>query len=146
MSHDAINDYLRRGTVTAHEVWKLAEGLIENRPEGYLMIDDSVQEKPHSQVMALVKRQYSGNVQGLVRGIGIVNLVHSTGTDDYPIDFRVYAPQADGLTKNEHFRDLLRRAYREKGIQAQTILFDSWYAAAENLKFIHRLGKSLSQP
>ncbi len=141
MSHDAINDYLRRGKVTAHEVWKLAEGLIENRPERYLMIDDSVQEKPHSQVMELVKRQYSGNGQGLVKGIGIVNLVHSTGTDDYPIDFRVHAPQADGLTKNEHFRDLLRRAYREKGIQAQTILFDSWYAAAENLKFIHRLGK-----
>lgn len=70
-----------------------------------------------------------------------MNLVHSTGRDYYPIDFRVYAPQADGLTKNEHFRDLLRRAYGEKGVQAQTILFDRWYAAAENLKFIHRLGK-----
>lgn len=73
--------------------------------------------------------------------MGIVNLVHSAGADYYPIDCRVYAPQADGLTKNEHFRDLLRRAYGEKGIQAGVILFDSWYAAAENLKFIHRLNK-----
>jgi hypothetical protein len=122
-------------------VWNLAEGLIENRPEAYLIVDDSVQEKRHSQRIDLVKRQYSGNTHGLMKGIGIVNLVHQVGAEYYPIDFRVYAPQADGLTKNEHFRDLLRRAYGEKGIQAETILFDSWYAAAENLKFIHRLGK-----
>jgi len=76
-----------------------------------------------------------------MKGIGIVNLVHSTGAEYYPIDFRVYAPQAGGLTKNEHFRDLLRQAYDEKGIQAETILFDSGYAVAENLKFIHRLNK-----
>ena len=35
----------------------------------------------------------------------------------------------------------VRQAFEEKGIQAQTILFDSWYAASANLKFIHRLGK-----
>lgn len=140
-SHDAINDYLRRGKVTARDLWTLAEPLIENGPEAYLIVDDSVQEKPHSRVIDLVKRQYSGNVHGLVRGIGVVNLVHSVREDYHPIDFRVYAPQMDGLTKNDHFRDLLRRAYQEKGIQAQTILFDCWYAAAENLKFIHRLGK-----
>ena len=140
-SHDVITDCLRRERLTASEVWRLAEGFIENRPEGYLIVDDSVQAKPYSQAMELVKRQYSGNTHSLIKGIGIVNLVHSTGRDYYPIDFRVYAPQADGLTKNEHFRDLLRRAYGEKGVQAQTILFDRWYAAAENLKFIHRLGK-----
>ena len=61
---------------------------------------------------------------------------------DYnPIDYRVYAPSVDGKTKNEHLRDLLRLAFEEKNIQAQTILFDSWYAASENLKYIHRLGK-----
>ena len=93
--------------------------------------------------MERVKRQYSGNVHGLVKGIGIVNLVHSDGTDHDPIDFRVYAPEVDGLTKNEHFRDMLREAYRKKGIQAQTILFDTGYAASDNPKFIHRLGKTL---
>lgn len=140
-SHDAINDYLRRGKVTARDLWALAEPLIENQPEAYLIVDDSVQEKPHSRVIELVKRQYSGNAHGVVKGIGVVNLVHSMGVDYYPIDFRVYAPQADGLTKNDHFRDLLRRAWREKGIQAGTILFDRWYGSSENLKFIHRLNK-----
>lgn len=140
-SHDAINDHLRRGRVTARDLWALAEPLITNRAAAYLIVDDSVQEKPHSRAIELVKRQYSGNAHGLVKGIGIVNLVHSAGAEYYPIDFRVYAPHVDGLTKNDHFRDLLRRAYGEKEIRAGTILFDSWYAAADNLKFIHRLNK-----
>ena len=36
---------------------------------------------------------------------------------------------------------MLCRAFEEKGIQAQTILFDSGYAESENFKFIHRLAK-----
>jgi hypothetical protein len=36
---------------------------------------------------------------------------------------------------------MLRQAFEEKGIQAQTILFDNWYAAAENLKYIHQIDK-----
>ncbi|MER2511308.1 MAG: transposase [Nitrosomonas ureae] len=107
-SHDAINDYLHRGKVTARDLWKLAASLIADRPEAYLIIDDSVQEKPHAHRMDLVKRQYSGNTHRVVKGIGIVNLVHSAGEDYYPIDFRIYAPQVDGLSKNDHFHDLLR--------------------------------------
>jgi len=53
----------------------------------------------------------------------------------------VYAPVVDGKTKNEHFRDMLRLAFEEKNIKAKTILFDNWYAASENLKYIHRLNK-----
>jgi hypothetical protein len=104
-------------------------------------LDDSVQDKSYSQKIEMVKRQYSGNVHGLVKGIGIVNLVHAHQGDYHPLDFRVYAPDADGKTKNDHFRDMIRQAFEDKGIKAQTILFDSWYAASENLKFIHKLDK-----
>ena len=141
ISHDAINDYLRREKQTAHTLWEFAEPLINNSNEAYLVLDDSVQDKNYSQKIEMVKRQYSGNAHGLVKGIGIVNLVHAHQGDYYPLDFRVYAPDADGKTKNDHFRDMLCQAFEEKGIQAQTILFDSWYAASENLKFIHRLDK-----
>ncbi len=141
ISHDAINDYLRREKHTAHTVWELAQRLITNSSEASLIVDDSVQDKSYSQKIEMVKRQYSGNAHGLVKGIGIVNLVHAYRGDYHPLDFRVYAPADDGKTKNDHFRDMLRQAFEEKGIQAQTILFDNGYAAAENLKFIHRLGK-----
>lgn len=107
------------------------------------MLDDSVQNKQYSKKIDLVKLQYSGAEHGLVRGIGVLNLLHTTGAghEFYPIDYRVYDPAGDGKTKNEHFRELLIRAFADKGLKARYILFDSWYASVENLKFIHRQGR-----
>lgn len=141
VSHDVITDYLRTERLTARSLWELVEHLITDSPDAFLLVDDSVQDKRYSRFIELVKRQYSGAEHGLVRGIGIVNLVHSAGRagDFWPIDFRIYAPDADGKTKNDHFREMLLRAIADKAIQAKTILFDSWYAAADNLKLIHRL-------
>ena len=141
VSHDAVNDYLRREKHTAQTLWELAEPLINNSSESYLVLDDSVQDKNYSKKIEMVKLQYSGNTHSLIKGIGIVNLVHVHQKDYHPLDFRVYDPGADGKTKNDHFQEMLRRAFEEKGIKAQTILFDSWYAGYENLKFIHRVGK-----
>lgn len=142
VSHDVVSDYLRRERLTARSLWALVQGRIQNKPESFLIVDDSVQDKRYSRFIELVKRQYSGTTHGLVRGIGIVNLVHSTGNagDFYPIDYRIYAPDDDGKSKNEHFREMLTRAVADKSIRAKTVLFDSWYAAADNLKLIHRLG------
>ncbi len=36
---------------------------------------------------------------------------------------------------------MLCLAFEEKRIEAQTILFDNWYASSENIKYIHRLEK-----
>jgi SRSO17 transposase len=115
--------------------------LLKDSESSYLIVDDSVQNKQYSRKIELVKKQYSGAEHGLVRGIGVVNLVHSDGTDFYPIDYRIYAPEADGKTKNDHFREMLLNAVHDKGIQAQTILFDNWYASVDNLKLIHRAGR-----
>lgn len=141
ISHDAVSDYLRREKHTAHTLWELAKPLINNSSESCLVLDDSVQDKNYSQKIETVKLQYSGNTHSLVKGIGIVNLIHVDQKDYHPLDFRVYDPSADGKTKNDHFQEMIRQAFEEKGIQAQTVLFDSWYAGSENIKFIHRLGK-----
>jgi hypothetical protein len=142
VSHDVITDYLRSERHTAHGVWELVAGLIQDSSEAFLLIDDSVQDKRYSRFIELVKLQYSGAEHGLVRGIGIVNLVHSAGNpkDFYPIDYRIYAPDQDGKTKNRHFSEMVINAVFAKQIKAKRILFDSWYASAENLKLVHRLG------
>src|SRR3990172_7971652 len=89
VSHDAVTDYLGRDQLKARHVWDLARQLIKDSPAGYLIVDDSVQDKRHSRQIELVKSQYSGNEHDVVRGIGVVNLVHSNGEDYYPIDYRV---------------------------------------------------------
>jgi hypothetical protein len=139
VSHDAITDYLQREKLTARSLWDLVQPLVQDSEAAYLLVDDSVQNKQYSRKIELVKKQYSGAAHGLVRGIGVINLVHSDGTDFYPIDYRIYAPEADGKTKNDHFRDMLLRAKSDKQIKARTLLFDSWYASVDNLKLIVRL-------
>lgn len=93
ISHDVISDYLTRERNTARHVWELAQHLIDDSPSAFLLIDDSVQDKRYSRKIELVKRQYSGNEHGVVAGIGVVNLVHSSGAegDFYPIDYRIRA-------------------------------------------------------
>ena len=142
VSHDVVSDYLEKEKLTARHLWELVEGLIDDGPDAYLLIDDSVHNKRYSLSIEMVKLQYSGAVGGLVRGIGVVNLVHTNGEggEHYPVDFRIYAKEADGKTKNDHFQEMLLRAVVEKKIKAKRVLFDSWYASWKNLKRVHRLG------
>lgn len=140
VSHDAVNDYLHRERLTARHLWEQVKPLLNDSQDACLIVDDSVQAKKHARKMELVKRQYSGNEGGVVQGIGVVNLVHTDGEDYYPIDFRIYAKEMDGKTKNDHFQTMLLNAKQEKAVQAQTVLFDSWYGSWENLKLVHTLG------
>ncbi len=131
VSHDTVSDFLRQERVTARDLWRLVGGLIQDGPDACLIVDDSVQDKRYSRFIELVKRQDSGAVGGLVRGIGVVNLVHSAGPRDpdgdfYPMDYRIYAPDVDGKTKNEHVREMLVRAVADKHVRARTVLFDTW--------------------
>lgn len=139
MSHDAVSNFLKREKFTPRQLWQVVEPYITNRADGFLIADDSVQNKRYSKFIDLVKKQYSGNEHGLVRGIGIVNLVHSSGEkcDFFPIDYRIYDDKTDGKTKNEHFREMFITAVANKGLLCRTILFDSWYALVDNLKLIH---------
>ena len=140
VSHDVVNDFLRQKRFMPREVWKLVKDRIEDSKEACLIVDDSVQDKRYSRFIELVRAQYSGNEHRVIKGIGVVNLVHSGGKEEdfYPIDYRVYAPDVDGKTKNDHFQEMFVNAVDQKQIQARTILFDGWYASAENLKLIHR--------
>src|SRR5215207_2080720 len=120
VSHDQITDFLAREQFTSEQLWKLAQPLITNTPDAFLILDDSVQDKRYSRTIENVYRQYSGNVHGLVNGIGVVNLVHGTDEDGvYPIDYRIYDPDLDGKTKNDHFLAMLKQAFDKKGITAR---------------------------
>ena len=107
VSHDVITDYLRIRSerLTSRSLWELLAPLLSDGSDACLILDDSVQDKRYSRFIELVKRLYSGAEHGTVRGIGVVNLVHSSDAagDFWPLDFRIYAPDADGTTKNAHF-------------------------------------------
>lgn len=142
LSHDAVSNFLRRERFTPSQLWEVVSPHIEDDEEAAIIVDDSVQNKQYSRFIELVKSQYSGNEHGTVRGIGLVNFVHSAGNDGdfWPIDYRIYHPDTDGKTKNDHFQEMFKRLTTHKNIRARTILFDSWYGSMDNIKLIHRNG------
>ena len=142
LSHDVVTDFLRSQRFKPADLWAIVKDQIDDSPAASIIVDDSVQDKRYSFFIELVKKQYSGNEHGTVKGIGLVNFVHSAGNDGdfWPIDYRIYHPDTDAKTKNDHFEDMFMRLITHKHLKARRILFDTWYASVTNLKLIHRHG------
>jgi len=138
VSHDQVNRFLRRSSFSPTQLRERVMPWLDDSPQAFLLVDDSVQDKRDIRFIEVAKRQYSGAEHGLVTGSCLVNLVHSSGQpgDFLPLDYRVYAPGQDGQTKNEHFRATFGPAVAEDKLQARTLLFDAWYSGSDNLERI----------
>lgn len=142
-SHDAINRYLRDEKLTPRLVWEHVKSQLVLSPNGYLVFDDSVVDKNHSFKIELVRRQFSGNAHGVIKGIGIVNCIYvNPDTGQYwIIDYRIYDRDGDGKTKLDHVHDMLINAVADKQLPFSTVLMDGWYAAKVLMRLIEELHK-----
>jgi hypothetical protein len=143
LSHDAINRYLSRDTLTPALIWENVSSHIEMSENGYLVFDDTVLDKNHSHKIQMVSRQYSGNAHGLIKGIGLVNCVYvNPDTAQYwVIDYRIYDLETDGKTKIDHVHDMLIHTVEQKNLAFKTVLMDSWYATKNFMFLIDSLDK-----
>lgn len=143
ISHDKINSYLRKDKLTPRLLWENVKELIEVDANGYLLFDDSVIDKRYSSEIELARRQYSGNEHGIIRGIGLVSCIyvnHEIGKF-WVIDYRIYDPDGDGLSKIDHVMEMLWNVIYSKCLPFQTVLMDSWYATNKLMLYIDSLGK-----
>lgn len=136
MEHDCVNRWLSRNKLTPKIVWQTAAPLVDPK-KGYLVIDDSVLDKPYSKKIPMVKKQYSGKHHGLVKGIDLVNMLWTDGDKMIPVDYRAYDMTRDGKTKNDHACEMLDYA-EKRGFSPEYVLMDSWYSSIDNLKNVHR--------
>lgn len=134
IAHDAVSRFLAKTKLTPNLLFEYSKQFVD-RKTGVLILDDSVLDHPHAKKISLSKWQYSGTHHEVVFGIGVTTLLWSRDDEHIPIDFRVYAPQEDGFTKNQHAREMLTLA-KHKGFTPDMVLMDSWYASLETLKLI----------
>lgn len=138
MSHDCPTRLLAKKRLTPKILWENVKGLISDK--GFLIVDDAVLDKPYSQKIDLVQWLYSGTHHRVVKGIGLTTLLWTKDKDEHlPVDYRIYAKEVDGKTKNEHTREMLRLA-KYRGLNPEYTLFDIWFASLENLKTVRSLG------
>jgi hypothetical protein len=142
-SHDAINRYLKGERITPRLVWDNVEGQIIRTPHGYIVFDDTVLDKNYSYAIELVRRQYSGNAHGVVKGIGVVTCIYINPDRDqfWLIDYRIYDPEGDGKSKLDHVREMLTNIVYHKQLPFRAVLMDTWYATKDLMLFIESLHK-----
>jgi hypothetical protein len=142
-THDAINRYLAGDKITPHLVWENVKGQVEQIAEGYLVFDDTVVDKNFSFKMDLVRRQWSGDAHGIIKGVGVVTCVYVNPVADqfWIIDYRIYDPEGDGKTKLDHVHDMLENCVYQKNLLFRFVLMDSWYATKESMLYIEELKK-----
>lgn len=143
MSHDAINRFLREERMPPNLVWDNVRELVKAVDDGCVVFDDTIIDKNFSHKIELVRRQYSGNAHGIIKGIGVVTCVYVNPQtkEHWIIDYRIYDPQGDGKSKLDHVRDMLTNVVHHKGLACRTVLMDTWYATKELMLFIEALGK-----
>jgi hypothetical protein len=136
-AHDAYTRLLQRLPPDSAALWQEVEPLVEVT-QGVLVIDDTTLDKPYASQMALVTRHWSGKHRRVVQGINLTSLVWTDGRCRLPCDFRLYDKAQDGLSKNDHFRQMVKQA-QQRGFSPQLVVFDSWYSGLDNLKLLRRL-------
>lgn len=142
-SHDALNRYMAGEHLPPRLVWENVRGQIVTSPNGFIIFDDMVLDKDHSEKIELVRQQWSGNAKQVIRGIGVVTCVYvNPDTDQFwIIDYRIFAPETDNKSKLDHLREMLANAVHPKRLPFRVVLMDTWYAAKDELLFIEQLGK-----
>lgn len=136
IAHDSISRFLANTKLTPKILWEYAQPFIQ-LSSGYLIVDDSVLDHFYGEKIGLTRWQYSGTHHRVVHGIGVTTLLWTGERSEHiPTDFRIYAPDVDGATKNQHCREMLTLAHH-RGFTPHLVIMDSWYAAVDTLHLIN---------
>lgn len=149
LDHNSVYRYLKSAKMAPRIVWEKTSRFLEASEDGYVIFDDTVADKSFSFDIDLVRSQYSGNVHGIVKGIGIVTCLYYNPQQGraYVLDFRIFAPDADGKTKLDHVKEMIDHLVHSRKLAFGTVLVDSWYATTDMMLHIGKdLGKTFYCP
>lgn len=150
ISHDEITRMLSRPMHTSYNLWYQIRPMARqiSSPDGVLIIDDSIAEKPHTDENEIICWHWDHVAGRSVKGINFLSLLYHSGGASLPISVQLlakterYIDEKTGklkrrspVTKNEYVRQMLLYV-RTLKLQYSHILADSWYSAVETMQFI----------
>jgi len=158
VSHDQVTRWLSTSYLDSAQVWAHAKPLIrqaerQRPPDEFavLIVDDSILEKAHTDPSALISTHWDHSQQRFVKGLNFLSLLYQAGELALPIaveliekteavwDAKAQKTKAKSkYTKNEYLRAMLRVAQQQ--VAYRYLLADSWYASAENMTAVLKLG------
>lgn len=143
LSHDKANRFLRDVYLPPRRLWENVKDQLVPSEQGVVVFDDTVLDKRYARDIEGARSQYSGNAHGVIRGIGIVTCLYvNPHTEQFwAVDWRIFDPDKDGKSKNDHVREMLHNLHHHKKLPYRAVLMDTWYATQELMLMIEDLDK-----
>src|SRR5262249_2691892 len=144
ISHDQITRLLAGEPKRSVHLWQKVKPWVRavESPDGVLVIDDSVSEKPYTDENELICWHWNYAENRPIKGIHFLTAFYQVGTVGLPVAFdlvtkpETYTDPKTGkekrrstISKNERFRMLLRISAQNE-ILFSYVLADLWYASA----------------
>jgi putative transposase len=112
-----------QGTWSGHTLFDLALRAVFSVAGGYLILDDTVVEKPYARLLGEAAWGWSSKQRKVVFGVSIVLLVWTDGQVRIPVGYRGW--HKGGPSKFALAVELLSDARNRLRCQPQFVLFDS---------------------
>jgi putative transposase len=133
-SHDQWTRRLQ-GAWSGHILLNLALRALFTVAGGYLLVEDTVVEKPYARLRGEAAWVWSSKPRQVVLGGSVVLLVWTDGQVRLPLAFRLW--QQGGASKFALALERLSSARKRLRCKPQVVLFDSW---SPSQKLLKRLG------
>ena len=150
VSHDQVTRHLSGKKKTAADLWLTVKPFVRQvqSDDGVLIIDDSIEEKPYTDENDIVCWHYDHAKAALVKGINFMTALYASQAISLPVGFHLIAKtetyldqktqqekRRSPVSKNEYCRGLIKQA-GDNHIPFRFVVFDTWFASAENMRFI----------
>ena len=153
ISHDQVTRFLAATPKTSADLWRQAKPLLRQveSAAGVLIIDDSIEEKPYTDENELICWHWDHSQDRAVKGLQFLTAFYATQQLKLPLAFDLVTKtetsvdpktgktkRRSTISKNARARMLLHICVHNQ-VQFTYVLSDLWYAAADNMKYIHHV-------
>ena len=150
VSHDQVTRYLAGTKKTAADLWLTVKPCVREvqSAAGVWIIDDSIEEKPYTDENDIVCWHYDHSKDRMLKGINFLTALYASHGVSLPVGFHLVAKteqyvdpktqkekRRSPVSKNEACRELIKQAITNL-IPLRFVVFDVWFASAENMVFI----------
>ena len=155
-SHDQITRMLGSQTFSQKQYWQLIKPVIRQvqSDQAAILVDDTIEEKPHTEESKLVCWHYDHSQGRSVKGINLLTFIyHSRSPTNEPISLPVafeavskpelyQDPKTQKwkrrslISKNELVRQRLKILSQTNHLRFQYVINDIWFSSKDNMKWI----------
>src|SRR5215208_1350318 len=151
VSHDQVTRLLSERLKTSADLWRIVKPLLRQveTDDGVIIFDDSIEEKPYTDENEQVAWYFDSSKNRPVKGINFLTAFYQVGEVGLPVAFEIVTKtdtyfdtkkqvtkRRSQQTKNALYRQLLQVCVHNQ-LKFRYVLNDSWYASADNMKFVH---------